>query len=90
MSRLEDDIYKLKAPPTILVNNAGIWNRGRRICDLTDEQFLGVMEVNLIAPFKLIRMFLPSMLDRGHGRIVNVSSILGLGGVARMSISQVY
>jgi 3-oxoacyl-[acyl-carrier protein] reductase len=87
LDELKAAIYKLKAPPTILINNAGVWNQGKRICDLTEEQLLRVIQVNLMAPFKLVRMFLPSMIDQRYGRIVNVSSMLGLGSVARMSIS---
>lgn len=70
--------------PTILVNNAGIWNRGKRIGELTEAEIERVTSVNMMAPFWLIRAFLPHMLQRRHGRIVNVSSILGLGGVAKM------
>lgn len=43
------------------------------------------MQVNAIAPFRLIQSFLPSMMATGHGRIVNISSILGLVGIARMT-----
>jgi NAD(P)-dependent dehydrogenase (short-subunit alcohol dehydrogenase family) len=67
------------------VNNAGIWNRGKRIGELSDEQIERVINVNLMGPMWLIRAFLPGMLKARHGRIINVSSVLGIGGVAQMS-----
>lgn len=71
--------------PTILINNAGIWNRGKRIGELSDQEIDRVIKVNLMGPMWLIREFLPSMLAARHGRIVNVSSVLGIGGVSHMS-----
>lgn len=67
------------------MNNAGIWNRGKRIGELTDAEIERVMNVNALGPFWLIRAFLPSMLKHRHGRIINVSSVLGIGGVAKMT-----
>ena len=67
------------------MNNAGVWNNGKRISELTEDKLDRVLRVNLHAPFHLIRIFLPGMLERQRGHIVTVSSVLGLGGVARMS-----
>ncbi len=63
----------------ILVNNAGIESEGAflEIDDTTIEQ---TVEVNLTAPMHLARMVLPQMLEAGHGRIVNVSSVGGKRG----------
>jgi short-subunit dehydrogenase len=58
----------------ILVNNAGIPKR-RQIRDLTAAELDEVMRVNFLAPAAFVRAFLPRMLDRGCGRIVNVSSM---------------
>lgn len=71
--------------PTVLINNAGIWNRGKRITELADQEIDRVVNVNMMGPMWLIREFLPSMLAARHGRIVNVSSVLGIGGVSHMS-----
>lgn len=71
--------------PTVLINNAGVWNRGKRIGELSDQEIDRVIGVNLMGPIWLIREFLPSMLAARHGRIVNVSSVLGIGGVSHMS-----
>ena len=58
----------------LLVNNAGIPKR-RRIPELTADDLEEVMRVNFFAPVALVRAALPGMLDRDHGRIVNLSSM---------------
>lgn len=60
----------------ILINNAGIeftaWYH-----ELTEQQVMDVMSVNLIAAMRLTHRFLPSMLKQGAGRIINMSSLAG-------------
>ena len=74
-------------PVDLLVNNAGIAKR-RRMPDLTVAELDGVMRVNFYAPVVLTGALLPGMVERGHGRIVNVSSMgtrsaaLRVGGYA--------
>ncbi|HEU5302645.1 MAG TPA: SDR family NAD(P)-dependent oxidoreductase [Acidimicrobiia bacterium] len=58
----------------VLVNNAGVAKR-RRIPDLTLDELRGVLDVNLLAPVALTNALLPGMIERGWGRIVNVSSM---------------
>ena len=49
--------------------------------DLADtEEIETVIRVDLIAPIELSRLLLPGMLDRGYGRIINISSIAGRVG----------
>lgn len=66
--------------PEIVVNNAGILGRVGPIGSLDRSEFERVLEVNLIGPFLVSRAVLPAMLDRKHGRIVNVASIAGKEG----------
>ncbi len=61
----------------ILVNNAGI-QRVRPIQEFEPEQFALILKIMLEAPFLLIRAALPGMYERGHGRIINISSVHGL------------
>ena len=63
----------------ILVNNAGITKDGLAM-RMTDDQFKGVLDVNLIAPFMLTRAVMPGMMKRRYGRIVNMASIVGVMG----------
>ena len=63
----------------ILVNNAGITRDGLAM-RLRDEDWQAVLDVNLTAGFKLIRAALRGMLRRRHGRIVSITSVVGVAG----------
>ncbi len=60
----------------ILINNAAL-ARTTRFGELTAEEWRATLEVNLTAPFLLIRAALPAMQAQQYGRIVNVSSTAG-------------
>ncbi len=66
-------------PVDVLVNNAGVVQRAK-LGAVSDEDFDRVLRVNLSGPFYLSRRVLPGMVKRGHGRVVNVSSISGTLG----------
>lgn len=60
--------------PDVIVNNAGFFKLST--ADTTDPQdFADAIEVNLIAPFRLVRAFLPAMRARARGHIVSIGSI---------------
>ena len=65
----------------ILVNNAGVTADGLAI-SMSDDQFAATWQVNVGAAFALSRAALRPMLRRRSGRIVNVSSVVGLHGNA--------
>ena len=70
--------------PDILVNNAGY----ARFCafqDLSAEELRRTLDTNLTGPFLLTQAFVPGMIARGSGRIINVSSVAGLKGIAQQS-----
>ncbi|MEP6980023.1 MAG: 3-oxoacyl-ACP reductase family protein [Nakamurella sp.] len=60
----------------ILVNNAGI-TIDKTILKLTDEDWHKVLDVNLSGAFFLSQAALAHMVERGSGRIINVSSVVG-------------
>jgi acetoacetyl-CoA reductase len=62
-----------------LVNNAGI-TRDHTVRKMTVDEWEAVLQVNLSGPFFMIKAVLESMLERGYGRIVNVSSVVGVTG----------
>lgn len=64
----------------VLINNAGISKNGMS-WKLSDADFNEVMAVNLTAPFKLIKGFLPKMREQKSGRIISVSSVVAQTGV---------
>ncbi|MDA8068126.1 MAG: beta-ketoacyl-ACP reductase [Actinomycetota bacterium] len=63
----------------ILVNNAGI-TIDKTVLKLTDEDWHKVLSVNLSGAFFLSQAVLPHMIERGSGRIINISSIIGETG----------
>ncbi|MBK5288980.1 MAG: SDR family NAD(P)-dependent oxidoreductase [Acidimicrobiia bacterium] len=73
---LIDRIEATRGPIDVLVNNAGLDHTGA-FTAMTAAQLRAVIEVNLIATAELCRQVLPGMTRRGHGHVVNVSSIAG-------------
>ena len=63
----------------ILVNNAGIIRRGT-LADHTVEEWDRVLKVNLWGPLHCIKEIVPFMIEQGHGKIINISSIAGKVG----------
>jgi NAD(P)-dependent dehydrogenase (short-subunit alcohol dehydrogenase family) len=63
----------------ILVNNAGI-TIDKTVRRMTAEDWDRVVHVNLSGAFYLSRAILQHMLDRGSGRIINISSVIGSSG----------
>ena len=59
----------------ILVNNAGIIKRIPML-DMTPEQFRQVIDVDLNAPFIVSKAVIPSMIKKGHGKIINICSMM--------------
>ena len=68
----------------ILVNNAGIQHVSP-VEEFPDDQWVKLIQIMLVAPFQLTKRLLPSMKDRGWGRIINMSSIHGLVASANKS-----
>lgn len=66
-------------PITILVNNAGIIIRGT-VLDMSLEDWNRVLAVNVTGAFICCKAVLPAMIERGDGRIVNISSVAGKVG----------
>ena len=64
----------------ILVNNAGITGGNMPVVETDPAIWRKVMDINLTAPFVTCRAFIPGMVQRGYGRIVNIASIAGKEG----------
>ncbi len=63
----------------ILVNNAGL-TRDTLAMRMKDEDWQAVIDVNLTAGFKLIRALLKGMMKRRSGRVIGITSIVGVTG----------
>ena len=59
----------------ILVNNAGIIKR-IPMHEMSAEQFRQVIDVDLNAPFIVSKAVIPSMMKNGHGKIINICSMM--------------
>ncbi len=70
--------------PDVVVNNAGIVVR-KRLDETSEDEWDAVVDANLKGTFNVTRVFLPQMRSRGSGRIVNVASISGRQGTARLT-----
>ncbi len=75
---INDLVAKIKAEHgviDILVNNAGIIKRIPMI-EMSLEDFEQVIDVDLVAPFICAKAVLPDMIAKGHGKIINVCSLM--------------
>ena len=59
----------------ILVNNAGIIKR-IPMCEMTAAEFRQVIDVDLNAPFIVAKACIPNMIEKGHGKIINICSMM--------------
>ncbi len=65
----------------ILVNNAGIGGVGKKLLELSIDEWQRMIDVDLTAVFLCCRAVLPSMIQQQRGVIINVASITALMGV---------
>lgn len=73
------ELFRSQGPFDIVVNNAGML-RDRLLLRMTTEDWDQVLRTDLSAGFHVTKAAVPHMMKQRWGRIVNVSSIVGLGG----------
>lgn len=71
-----DEATRVLGGIDIVVNAAGIYI-SRRFGDYSTEEYRRLMAVNVDGPFHICQAALPQMVDRGHGRIINIASSAG-------------
>ncbi|XP_009415001.2 NADPH-dependent pterin aldehyde reductase [Musa acuminata AAA Group] len=78
-------LMETKRFPDIIVNNAGTINKNNKIWEVPAEEFDMVMDTNVKGISNIIRHFLPLMIQRKHGTIVNMSSGWGRSAAAEVA-----
>ena len=73
--RLVHQIEETYGAIDILVNNAGIIKR-IPMCEMSAEDFRQVVDVDLTGPFLMAKAVIPGMQRRGHGKIINICSMM--------------
>ncbi|MDA9930971.1 3-oxoacyl-[acyl-carrier-protein] reductase [Alphaproteobacteria bacterium] len=76
---LVEKVVEVAGPISILVNNAGI-TRDNLAMRMKDDQWDDVLQVNMTASMMIARAALRPMMKARHGRIISVSSIVGVTG----------
>ena len=77
-TQVQELVAKIKAEVgviDILVNNAGIIKR-IPMTEMTADEFRQVIDVDLNAPFIVSKAVIPDMIEKGHGKIINICSMM--------------
>ena len=69
----------------ILVNNAALWRDRAKLVEASSDLWKRYFDVNVMGVFYCTKAVLNGMLQNGYGRIVNVASVAGVYGNAKMS-----
>ena len=81
IARMVEETTQRLGKIDILITSAGI-NIRKPTLEMPDEDWDAVLDTNLSAPFLCAKAVAPQMIARGWGRIINLSSMLGLVGMA--------
>ena len=73
------DLEKTHGKIDILVNNAGI-TRDNLMMRMKEDEWNAVLDTNLTAVFRICKLVIRGMMKRRHGRIINISSVVGTTG----------
>lgn len=68
----------------ILINNAALWRNGSQFVNTSTEMWKKYLDINVMGTVYFTKAFLPGMLERGWGRVVNIASVAGVYGNANM------
>lgn len=89
LKSMVDDVNAHYGRIDVLINNAGVFDKYTTLLDTSDELWDLIYNINIKAVFRLTKLVLPQMIERGNGAIVNIASIAGLvankGGAAYTS-----
>jgi len=69
-----NDVLDKYGPPDLLINNAALMNTPAPLWEIPTDEFSAIIDVNVKGVFNVIRAFVPAMVKRKSGVIVNLSS----------------
>ncbi|ASK14399.1 MULTISPECIES: SDR family oxidoreductase [Bacillus] len=78
-------ILNTHTAPNMIINNASIVNQNAQLWKITAQEFENVMNVNVNGVVNVIRAFVPAMVARKEGIIINMSSSWGREGEAELA-----
>jgi NAD(P)-dependent dehydrogenase (short-subunit alcohol dehydrogenase family) len=70
----------------VVINSAGIVGPGKPLLETTADEWRRVFDVNVLGTVAMMRTFVPGMVERGWGRVVNFASMAGKDGNPNLSI----
>jgi NAD(P)-dependent dehydrogenase (short-subunit alcohol dehydrogenase family) len=82
LHRIVDEVGQID----VLVNSAGIVGPNKPLLETTPDEWRRVLEINVLGTVNTMRAVVPSMCDRGWGRVVNIASMAGKDGNPNLSI----
>jgi NAD(P)-dependent dehydrogenase (short-subunit alcohol dehydrogenase family) len=77
ITRLADDLGRAGLAPGALINNSGIGGPSKPLWEVDPSEWDETLGINLRGVFLCCRAFLPAMISRGHGSVVNIGSVTG-------------
>lgn len=80
VKKIEDTLGNID----ILVNNAAIWRYLDSFTNVSTDEWRKYMDINVMGTVYCTKAVLPKMLENRYGKIVNVSSVAGVYGIANM------
>ena len=84
INNLADQAQKIMGQIDILVNNAGI-TKDNLFMRMSEDDWNEVINLNLNSIFKLTKLLIKGMIKRRYGRIINITSVIGVAGGAGQS-----
>ncbi|KAL2939488.1 NADPH-dependent pterin aldehyde reductase [Bienertia sinuspersici] len=85
VQELAKAVVEKKRIPDIIVNNAGTINKNNNLWEVPAEEFDNVIDTNVKGIANMLRHFIPLMIERKHGIIVNLSSGWGRSAAAQVA-----
>lgn len=75
-----EDVLEKFGAPDMLINNAGIINKNAPLWEISPSMFSQVMNINVMGSFYVLRAFIPALIKKGKGLLINMSSGWGREG----------